>query len=344
MSLARHARNPALWIPVSTGLLTLLVWRSHLWELGSSLVLEDPPAIGAALAISAVIPLLWAARSVDLLAAAGRPVALRPMIPMTLFANMINNLTPGSSGEIVRVWLLRAHHGVEAATGTAVVAIERLGAFGYLAGSAIIIWLGHLGGWPSAVVAALVVVLALAPGVVYRLGARPSAAVGAVPLGRVVGVRRWTRATQWLRTVDETMATVLGRPARLVVFAMLTFAVLAGYTVQLVFVARALGVTLDPFLAWGALGIAITAGVLSLLPFGLGSTDLVLVALLGTLGVQAPQATAIALGYRIVSTLPLGVGGVLSYAWLSARLPEHSASGAVRAMRELSSEPAEERP
>jgi uncharacterized membrane protein YbhN (UPF0104 family) len=58
-----------------------------------------------------------------------------------------------------------------------------------------------------------------------------------------------------------------------------------------------------------------------LLPFGLGSADLVLVALLGVAGVPPAQAAAIAFGYRIVSTLPLGLAGVGSYAYLSARLP-----------------------
>ncbi len=46
-----------------------------------------------------------------------------------------------------------------------------------------------------------------------------------------------------------------------------------------------------------------------------------LIGLLGALGVQPTTATAIAFGYRLVSTLPLGLAGVASYAWLSARLP-----------------------
>ncbi len=73
--------------------------------------------------------------------------------------------------------------------------------------------------------------------------------------------------------------------------------------------------------AWGALGLATVAGVLSLLPFGLGATDLVLAAMLTSLGVPAAAAGAIAFGYRLVSTLPLGLLGTASYAWLSARLP-----------------------
>jgi uncharacterized protein (TIRG00374 family) len=338
VSIGRWMRHPALWVPVSTLLIGTMVWRSRLWEAAATLSLVDPPALLAAAAISGIVPVLWAARSSDLLTAAGRPVSLPRLVPMTLFANMINNLTPGSSGEIVRIWLLRTYHGVDTATGAAVIAIERLGAFGYLAGSAVLVWLGHIGGWPPAVVIALVAALVAAPGIAYGLGMRPSALVAALPLSKLLGEARWTRATAWVRRVDGTMASLLAHPVRLAVFALLTFGVLAGYSIQLVLVARALGQTLDPVAAWGALGLSITAGVLSMLPFGLGSTDLVLVALLGVLGISEPAAAATALGYRIVSTLPLGLGGVISYAWLSARLPKGGAGGVMRALRDAPAE------
>jgi uncharacterized membrane protein YbhN (UPF0104 family) len=114
--------------------------------------------------------------------------------------------------------------------------------------------------------------------------------------------------------------------------------VFASYTGQLLLVAAAIGRDIDPAAAWGALGLAIIAGVLSLLPFGLGSADLVLVALLGVAGVPAVEAAAIAFGYRVVSTLPLGLAGVVSYAFLSARLPHghmtEAASAARAALRE----------
>jgi uncharacterized membrane protein YbhN (UPF0104 family) len=78
--------------------------------------------------------------------------------------------------------------------------------------------------------------------------------------------------------------------------------------------------------AWGALGLGLTAGVLSLLPFGLGSTDLVVVTLLGVAGVPAVEATAMTFGYRLVSTVPLALAGVVSYAVLSAKLPDSAAA------------------
>ncbi len=113
----------------------------------------------------------------------------------------------------------------------------------------------------------------------------------------------------------------------------MTALVFAVGTAQLILVAAALGVTIAPLAAWGALGLAITAGVISFLPFGLGAADLVLVALLGALGIEPATATAIAFGYRLVSTLPTALLGVVSYAWLSARLPAGGLDGAADAAR-----------
>lgn len=321
MAIAGWLRRPIVWAPISAALLVLVAWRSRLWETGDRLEIADPTALAAALLLSAAVPVLWAIRSAGLLAAAGDRVPAAALIPMTAFANTINNLTPASTGELLRIWLLRAHFGVPYSVGAAVVGIERLGAFGYLAGSAALAWLASWAGAPPVAVLLALAVLVVAPAVLYAAGGRPSALVARLPFQGLLGATRWSRATSWLRRVDELVALLLTHPVRLLRFAVLTFAVLACYTIQLLLVARSLGVVLDPIATWGALGLAITAGVLSLLPFGLGSADLVLIGLLGALGVQPTTATAIAFGYRLVSTLPLGLAGVASYAWLSARLP-----------------------
>lgn len=312
-----------------------------MWEAGAALRTVEPLPLLAATAVSATIPVLWAVRSADLLRAAGSPVRVGPLVPMTVFANAVNNLTPGSSGEIVRAYLLRAHHGVDYATSGAVILIERLGALGFLTTTGVLFWLTWIGALPTIATVVLLAVLVTAPSVIYRTGVRPFRLVRALPLGRVVGSSRWARTTAWLGRVDDTIAGLLVQPARMATFALTTGAVFAAYTLQLVLVGRAVGVALDPVAAWGALGIATTAGVLSMLPFGLGAADLALVALLGVAGVPALEAAAMTFGYRLVSTLPLGVGGVLAYAFLSARLPSptdipatlEAAQGAIAAER-----------
>ena len=45
MRLATWLRRPVVWLPISIGLLALLVWRSRLWEAGSALGALDPSPI-----------------------------------------------------------------------------------------------------------------------------------------------------------------------------------------------------------------------------------------------------------------------------------------------------------
>lgn len=319
--MTRLLRHPLVWGSISLTLLALVAWRSRAWELGDRLVVADPRSIAAALLLNLVIIVAWAARSSDLLAGAGRPVPVLPLIPMTAFANTINNVTPGSAGELVRLYLLRAHHGVDYTTGAAVVVVERFVAIGLLGASAAILWATFSLGLPAVVAVVAVLALTLIPSLVYRVGLRPTAVLRWLPLGRAIGDDRWAAAGRTLGRVDEAVAGLLVDPRRAIVFGAWTAVVFASYTAQLMLVAAAIGQPLDPAAAWGALGLGIIAGVLSLLPFGLGSTDLVVAGLLVVAGVPAREAGAITFGYRIVSTLPLGLLGVASYALLSARLP-----------------------
>jgi len=339
MRLASWLRRPIVWLPISIGLIGFLVWRARPWEAAGAIGAVDPIPLIVAAALSAVIAALWALRSSDLLAGVGQPIAVWPLIPMTAFANTINNLTPGSAGEVVRMYLLRAHHHVDYANSAAVIFVERVGAMGYLTTSAVLAWTTWFGIVPAWLAATAAVALVAGPVVVYRAGLRPFAIVRALPVGTVVGLDRWGRAKGWLGRVDDATARLVGRPRRLLAFVAITAAVLGIYTAQLILVARAVGVTLDPVAAWGALGVAMTVGVLSLLPFGLGTADLTLAGLLGVLGTSPSVALVITLGYRLVSTLPLGLAGVLSYAWLSARLPGVGMADAARAVRSEVADP-----
>ena len=132
--MSRWLRHPLIWGSISFALVALVAWRSRAWELGDRFGQADVRPILLAVALNVVIVVAWAARSSDLLAGAGRPVRVPPLIPMTAFANTINNVTPGSVGELVRLYLLRAHHGVDYTTGAAVVVVERVVAL-YLLGA-----------------------------------------------------------------------------------------------------------------------------------------------------------------------------------------------------------------
>jgi uncharacterized protein (TIRG00374 family) len=323
-------RHPLVWGSISIVLLGLLAWRSRAWELGDRLGTADWRLLAVAVALNVVVVVAWAVRSAGLLAGAGSPVAVAPLVPMTAFANTINNLTPGSVGELVRLFLLRAHHGVSYTTGGAVVIVERLVAIADLGASAAILWAAWWLDLPP-VVTALAVIVALAlPSVVYGTGLRPIGRIGGLPLTRALGAERWTAAGRALARLDEAVARLMTDVFRAAEFAGWSAVIFAAYTVQLLLVGAAIGRELDPAAAWGALGLGIVAGVVSLLPFGLGSTDLVVVGLLSVTGVPAADGVAIVFGYRVVSTVPLGLLGVISYAQLSASLPDGRPYAAAR--------------
>jgi len=333
MRLASWLRRPIVWLPISIGLLVLLVWRSRIWEAADVVDRLDAGPALAGLLLSAVVALLWAVRSADLLAAAGRPVGVLPLVPMTTFANTINNLTPGSAGEVIRMYLLRAHHGVDYATSGAIVFIERVGAIGYLSSSALLAWLTWAGVLSGAVAFVLGLILVVGPGLLYRGGLRPLTILGRLPLGGLLGAGRWSRVGGWFSRVDATVAMLIGHPRHLLAFVALSAGIFAAYAAQLMLLGRALGVGLDPLAAWGALGLSTTVGVLSLLPFGLGTTDLALAGLLGVAGVAPASAVAMTFGYRLISTLPLSLAGIASFAWLSARLPAGGLRGAASSVQ-----------
>jgi uncharacterized protein (TIRG00374 family) len=326
----RWLRRPIVWLPISLSLFGLVAWRARPWEAGDRLGPLDPAPLLAAVLLNGAVMLLWAVRSADLLGAAGRPVGLRPLVPMTALANTVNNVTPGSVGELLRLYLLHERHGVDYPTGAAVVLIERVVAIGYLAGSAAVAWLAHLLGLPDLVAVVAFVAMVGLPALPYLVGIRPSAAVVALPLGPLLGRERWARTTSTIARIDGTVGALLTDPARLIVFSGTTALVLATYTAQLWLVGQATGVALDPVTAWGALGLSIAAGVVSFLPFGLGATDIVLMTLLATLGTSGATSAAIVFGYRLTATVPLALAGTASYAYLSATLPAGGASGAMR--------------
>lgn len=323
-------RRPVVWVPITVALLGLVLWRSRPWEAGGRLGSVDGWPLAAAVALNIAVLLLWAIRSADLLAAAGGPVPVSALVPMTALANTLNNLTPGSVGELLRLYLLKQRHDIDYASGAAVILIERIVAIAYLAASAALAWAVAQAWIPPPVAALGLLAVAVLPAFSYAVGVRPSAVVTALPLSFAIGHRRWLRAAETLERIDAAIRGLLTDPRHVIVFGGTTAFILVVYAAQLWLVARAIGVSLEPLAAWGALGLSITVGVISFLPFGLGATDVVLAALLGTLGVDAPLAAAIVFGYRLTATVPLAMAGAASYAYLSATLPVGSPADAMR--------------
>ena len=301
---------------MAAALLALVVWRTRPWEAAALAARLDPLPLLLALALNAVVILLWAIRSAGLMAAVGSPLGAWTLVPVVAFANTINNLTPASAGEVLRAIVLRRRHAVPYESSTAVILAERLWAIGIIAVSAAAAAIGTIVAASGELVAAAwlaAAVLAFAPFLAYRAGLRPMRA-----FGTLVTRSPWSRAQQLgagMGVVDDRLAGILLQPGPSLGFVVVTGLIFLVFAAQMWLVLSALGADVPLAGAWAAYGLAICAGVISALPFGLGAADAVLVALLVAQGVEVPVAGAAAILLRAVTTLPLGIAGAIS--WMS---------------------------
>ena len=101
-----------------------------------------------------------------------------------------------------------------------------------------------------------------------------------------------------------------GLLARATALTLLGFAI-SGLQVWLLL--SGLGFPMPIGVAIGSSAASEVAGILSTLPFGLGSADAVVVTLLARLGVALTAAASVAVLLRAVTTLPMALAGLASY-------------------------------
>ena len=325
-------RRWLIWLPISVGLLVLLAWRTRPWEATALAGRLDPVPLLMAIGLNAFVIAAWAIRSAGLMAAVGYPLTLRQLVPVVSFANTVNNLTPASSGEVLRAVILKRRYGVPYERSTAVILAERFWAILIMLATALAASAGSLvAAGPAGVAAAWVAAAALiaAPSVAYRLGIRPGRVAERVASrsGRVPA--RLRSLAERLAAVDDLLTVILTSPRRAAAFMVTTLVIFALFAVQLWLVLAALGSTLSPLGVWAALGLSIVAGVISALPFGLGAADVVLVLLLSAQGLAPTEAGAAALLLRVTATLPLGIVGTASWLQLTGgqRVPPEESRG-----------------
>jgi uncharacterized protein (TIRG00374 family) len=313
----RVVRRWYVWLPISIGIFALLVWRTRPWEAADLAARLDLALLAAALLLNVAVVAAWALRSESLMSAVGSPLSLRALVPVVTFANTVNNLTPASAGEVLRAIILKSRHGVPYGHSAAVILAERLWAIGLFLITALAAAVGTLitadailtaSAWLAAVA------LAFSPSIAYRLGLRPGRA--ARWLSNRAGSKRLRWAAEALVEVDNRMADIVLRPKTAIWFVLSTGLVVLTFAAQLWLILLAFGSALPIAGVWAAYGLAICAGVISALPFGLGAADAVLVVLLVAQGVPAPTAGAAAMVLRALATLPLGVAGTLAWVHL----------------------------
>lgn len=312
-----------LQVAVAAALLGLLLWRVEVWELGDALRQFDPWTALAVVLLNAPAIAILALRTHLVLRRLGYKVSMFSLLPVSAIGNVAATLTPGASGDIIRTPFLKDRHAVSYADGLAMIVYERAFSFAILCTAT-----GLVALWAVVPVAARPAVpLAGLPllGLPWALGAllRPLTRPGGRPglLRRILGIAS-DPGERWL----SALALVL-RDLRLgLLFAALTVTVFASMALQLWLIGASLDAQLSPREAALAMGAGSIAGIVSLLPLGLGALDWTVTALLEQAGATLATAAAAVLLMRAMVTLPGGLIGLLAYAYLVVWLRRREAS------------------
>ena len=315
----RHLRRWYVYVPVSVLLLAVVIVRAQPWNALDRLGRMPIETLVGAVVLSLSMIIVWADRSAALLAGVGHALSRATVIPIVAFANTVNNLTPASSGEALRAVVLRERHGVPIRRSAPTILMERIYALYLMAITAAGLALVEEVNKPQFVLLAFGILAGLAflPNLAYEfLHVRPLAWAGGL-LTRLVRRPATARISSILSEVDRHLETLLTHPLQATGFVLRTLLIFAIYTAILTLILRGLGEQLPPWTAWAAYGLAMVAGVISSLPFGLGATDTVLTILLVRWGIPADVAALTALLLRVLQTLPTGIAGALAYVYVS---------------------------
>jgi uncharacterized protein (TIRG00374 family) len=270
----------------------------------------DVMALLLALLLNIPVVVLRAYRAQVLLGHLEHRVSMRAMLPIQLVGQTSSSLTPAASGDYVRAYLWRTSNGVPLRTGAAVVTFERLySLFLLVAVSVLLISLPRHGviGWLG--VAAGLLLATWAP-LLFEL--MPSSlerwAMGKLARGRFLG----RFADGALGMLDQFRA-LMRAPVMLAWTSFVTMVIFVVSGAQIWLVIDALSHRVPITQAVAAYATSQVAGILSTLPFGIGSADAILVTVFAGYGVTVSLAATVAVLLRAVTTLPLGLAGLAGY-------------------------------
>jgi uncharacterized membrane protein YbhN (UPF0104 family) len=320
--LLRRVARPARWLlqlSVAFGLVALVLWRADLAALGDEYENFEPwPAVGAVL-LNLPLLLVMTYRGQLTLARLGHRVVFRALLPISVLGNVAGTLTPAASGDLLRMPFFKDRHEIPYAHGVAAIFYERgysvyvLGlSTGVAAGWSLA---GVAAGLPLAALAALAGVLGPPAGafVLQRLrpvlpGRGPEAAAASF----------FERARGALGRSLDSLLVLLRDPWTSATMSAVNGVVFGIVALQMWLVLLALDVDASFAEAWTAVGASMLAGIVTLLPFGLGGFDATLAAIIGASQDGFNTGAAAAVLVRGTMTLPLGLAAVAAYLYLMA--------------------------
>jgi uncharacterized protein (TIRG00374 family) len=264
----------------------------------------------ASLVLNVPVIALRAYRAQLILDRLGQRVSFRSMLPVQLVGQTSSSLTPAASGDYVRAYLWRSRNQVPLRVGAAVVTFERLySLFLLVAVSVLLITLPRhrVIGWPAVAVGLL---LATFAPLLFEL--LPTAferwALGKLARGRLLA-----RFADGAMGMLDQLRVIMRAPLLLAWTSGITISIFIVSGVQIWLVIAGLGHRVHITQAVAAFATSQVAGILSTLPFGIGSADAILVTVFAGYGVTVALAATVAVLLRAVTTLPQALAGLAAY-------------------------------
>jgi uncharacterized protein (TIRG00374 family) len=265
----------------------------------------------ASLLLNVPVVVLRAYRAQVIVAHLEYRVSMRNMLPIQLVGQTSSSLTPAASGDFVRAYLWRRSDGVPLRVGAAVVMFERLYSLWLLvAVSVLLITLPRHGviGW---VAVAVGLTLATFAPVLFELF---PANLEKWALSKVTRGKFFGRFADGAQGMMEYFRTLMRAPLLLAWTSAISIAIFIVSGFQIWLVIASLDHVVPITQAVAAFATSQVAGILSTLPFGLGSADAILVTLFAGYGVTVTLAATVAVLLRAVTTVPQALAGLIAYA------------------------------
>lgn len=283
---------------------------SHPDRIWGSLQQADLMPVLAALALN--VPVVWlrALRAQVLVRHLEHRVPMRAMLPIQLVGQTSSTITPAASGDYVRAYLWRSSSGVPLRTGAAVVTFERLySLFLLVAVSIFLILLPRHGviGWIGVAIG-----LAAATFAPLLFEMMPTTLERWV-LAKLSRGRFMNRFAEGATVMVDQFRNLMKAPLTLAVTSALTIVNFVTMGAQLWLVMLALSHRVPITQAVAANSTSQVAGIISTLPFGIGSQDAILVTVFAGYGVTVALAASAAVLLRASTTVPLALAGLGAY-------------------------------
>lgn len=264
------------------------------------------------LALVLNVPVIWlrALRAQLIVRHLGHRVPMRSMLPIQLVGQTSSTITPAASGDYVRAYLWRSSNGVPVRVGAAVVTFERLYSLFLMAAVSVLLILFPRHGVVGWILVAIGLGIAAFAPLLFEL--MPTTleqwALARLGKGRFMG-----RFKEGATVMVDQFRNLMKSPLLLAWTSALTLINFAAMGAQLWLVMLALAHRVPITQAVAANSTSQLAGILSTLPFGIGSQDAILVTVFAGYGVTVSLAASAAVLMRAATTIPLALAGLAAY-------------------------------